>query len=261
MIAKAGPGRFGSLAPILAFAFAAALVGSPAGAEPREVVPVPHPRPDTAGPRVPPPEASPAVHDHDGSEAEPPSEHEACLTRLRAAGVEFDVAAMPASSNAACVIEAPLRIKSIKARSRAGGTILLPDGPIVSCAFAERFAGWLGELAAPLIAGRFSAEVKSVRTGPGYECRNRNRAVEGKLSAHALGKAVDISGFELVNGKTLPVKPNGDDATRAAIDAMRTAACGWFTTVLGPGSDAAHTDHMHVDILQHGSSDRYRICQ
>jgi hypothetical protein len=31
--------------------------------------------------------------------------------------------------------------------------------------------------------------------------------------------------------------------------------------VLGPGSDAAHTDHMHLDILVHGSSDRYRICQ
>ena len=36
---------------------------------------------------------------------------------------------------------------------------------------------------------------------------------------------------------------------------------GWFLTVLGPGSDAAHSDHMHLDIQQHGSSDRYRICQ
>jgi len=48
---------------------------------------------------------------------------------------------------------------------------------------------------------------------------------------------------------------------QATVDAIRIAACGWFTTVLGPGSDEAHTDHMHVDILQHGSSDRFRICQ
>ena len=34
-----------------------------------------------------------------------------------------------------------------------------------------------------------------------------------------------------------------------------------FTTVLGPGSDAAHTDHLHVDMALHGTSDRYRICQ
>jgi hypothetical protein len=39
------------------------------------------------------------------------------------------------------------------------------------------------------------------------------------------------------------------------------AACGWFTTILDPGSDPAHADHLHVDIQQHGSSGRYRICQ
>jgi Extensin-like protein C-terminus len=67
--------------------------------------------------------------------------------------------------------------------------------------------------------------------------------------------------FELANGETLPIKPNGDELLRSTVDAIRVAACGWFTTVLGPGSDAAHAEHLHVDILQHGSSDRYRICQ
>src|SRR2546422_709012 len=57
------------------------------------------------------------------------------------------------------------------------------------------------------------------------------------------------------------VKPDGDEHMQATVAAIRVAACGWFTTVLGPGSDAAHADHMHVDIMQHGSSDRYRICQ
>jgi hypothetical protein len=42
---------------------------------------------------------------------------------------------------------------------------------------------------------------------------------------------------------------------------MRQASCGWFTTVLGPGSDAAHAEHFHFDILRHGASDTYRICQ
>jgi hypothetical protein len=100
-----------------------------------------------------------------------------------------------------------------------------------------------------------------VRTGPGYECRNRNGAANGKLSAHAVGQAIDISGFELSNGKLIPVKPDGDEAMRDVVDSVRTAACGWFTTVLGPGSDAAHTDHLHVDVAMHGASDRYRICQ
>jgi hypothetical protein len=106
-----------------------------------------------------------------------------------------------------------------------------------------------------------SADLRAVRTGPGYECRNRNGAATCKLSALAVGKALDVSSFELSNGKSVPVKPDGDEAARGTVDAVRTAVRGWFTTVLGPGSDAAHIDYMHVDIALHGTSDRYRICQ
>jgi hypothetical protein len=42
---------------------------------------------------------------------------------------------------------------------------------------------------------------------------------------------------------------------------VRTAACGWFTTVLGPGSDSFHSNNMHLDIESHGASGSYRICQ
>jgi hypothetical protein len=31
--------------------------------------------------------------------------------------------------------------------------------------------------------------------------------------------------------------------------------------LLGPGADEAFTDHLHVDVVLHGTSDRYRICQ
>jgi hypothetical protein len=95
----------------------------------------------------------------------------------------------------------------------------------------------------------------------GYECRNRNRAASGHISAHAFGIALDVAAFELANGKLLPIKPNGDTRGQATVSAIRTAACGWFSTVLGPGSDPAHAEHMHLNILTHGSSDRYRICQ
>ena len=168
---------------------------------------------------------------------------------------------MPVESRASCTIEVPVRLKSLTAHARALAEVRLPEEPVVSCQFGERLTAWLGHLVAPLIAGRTSADLRAVRTGPGYECRNRNGAVNGKLSAHAVGQAIDISGFELSNGKSIPVKPDGDEAMRDVVDSVRTAACGWFTTVLGPGSDAAHTDHLHVDIAMHGASDRYRICQ
>ncbi len=168
---------------------------------------------------------------------------------------------MPVASKAACTIEVPVRLKSVAGQERGITEVHLPEEPVVSCLFAERLTAWLGNLVAPLIAGRMSTDLRAVRTGPGYECRNRNGAAIGKLSAHAVGKAIDISAFELSSGKVIPIKPDGDEAMQNVVDSVRTAACGWFTTVLGPGSDAAHTDHLHVDIALHGTSDRYRICQ
>ena len=218
--------------------------------------PLPPPRPAEAPSHPAPTDLAPA------EQAKPaPAIDQACLDRLRAAGIEFEVVTLPPVANPGCVIETPVRLKAIKLPPRWRTSIGLPEEPTLSCQFGERFGHWLRDLVAPLIAGELAVELKSVRTGPGYECRNRNRAETGKISAHASGLAVDIASFELASGETLPIKPNGDEHLRGTVDAIRVAACGWFTTVLGPGSDAAHAEHLHVDILQHGSSDRYRICQ
>jgi hypothetical protein len=234
---------------------ALAFAGADAWGAPVRDVPLPRPRPtDLHAPHAPAPE------DGKGGE-EKPARDEDCLERLKAAGIAFEPATPHAAANPACVIDTPVRLIAVPAASQSGASVRLPEEPMLACRFAERLAHFLGDLAAPLVAGRLSFELKSVRTGPGYECRNRNRAANGHLSAHALGLAVDVASFELANGKALPIKPDGDARGEAAVAAIRSAACGWFTTVLGPGSDAAHTDHMHLDIQTHGSSDRYRICQ
>jgi hypothetical protein len=251
-------------AAVTAIGLAVGLTVAPLGAAPRRLVPIPRPRPVTLDARSSaPPTAAPQNSDQkQPSQVENATpDDETCLARLRAAGVRFDIPKMPTAAKASCVIEVPVRVKSITTQARAVTEIHLPEEPVVSCQFAERLAGWLGHLVAPLIAGRMSTDLRAVRTGPGYECRNRNGAATGKLSAHAVGKAIDISGFELSSGKFISVKPDGDEATQNVIDSVRTAACGWFMTVLGPGSDAAHTDHLHVDMALHGTSNRYRICQ
>ena len=242
-----------------ALLIAAAVIALPlqASAAPTdEPPPLPRPRPAGAPPRITPHEAAPAEN------AQPePAIDQACLDRLGAAGIEFESITLPPGVKSGCAIDTPVRLKAVKLAPRWRTSIRLPDEPTLSCRFGERFGHWLRDLVAPLIAGELAVELKSVRTGPGYECRNRNRAEAGKISAHASGLAADVASFELANGRTLTVKPDGDEHMQATVTAIRVAACGWFTTVLGPGSDAAHTDHMHVDIMQHGSSDRYRICQ
>jgi hypothetical protein len=142
-----------------------------------------------------------------------------------------------------------------------GSHVAVQDEPILACRFAEAYGQWIGNLVAPTVKGALGANLKTVRTGPGFVCRNRNREASGKLSAHAEGLAIDMAGFELENGSILPVKLGGDPKATLVVDAVRKAGCGWFTTVLGPGSDASHADHLHVDIIKHGSSDRYKICQ
>ena len=247
--------------PRLVVAVAAALMAQAALAQPGP--PLPPRRPVVApSPATPPPtlpESPPAAP----TAGEPPGAREAdrCLSILRAAGFEIEPAEPPQVSNELCRIETPVRLKAVPVPSRPETAVRLADQPILACRFAERFGHWIGDLVAPLVAGIKQTELKAVRTGPGFECRNRNRAQTGKLSAHAEGLAIDIAGFELANGSTLRIKPEATAAVDTALASLRTAACGWFTTVLGPGSDAAHHDHLHVDIQQHGSSDRYRICQ
>ena len=142
-----------------------------------------------------------------------------------------------------------------------GRTIALPAVPVMACAFAETFAAFVGDVASPILAWRFGGSLASVQTGPGFQCRSRNSQPGAKPSAHGRGLAIDVAAFAMADGHAMAVKPVGSGPPDRAFAALRRSACGWFTTVLSPGSDAFHSDHMHLDIERHGSSDRYRICQ
>ncbi|MBQ0821721.1 extensin family protein [Microvirga sp. HBU67558] len=241
-----------------AAAFVSVLMAQVAAAQPVPPLPPPRPVEPPSPAPAPRPEPSPAP-----TAAAPPALPAAddCLAGLKAAGFEIEPAEPPQVSNDLCRIETPVRLKAVPVPTKPETAVRLANQPVLACRFAGPFGHWIGDLVAPLVAGIKGSDLKAVQTGPGFECRNRNRAATGKLSAHAQGLAIDIAGFELANGATLRIKPEPDAAPDPALAALRTAACGWFTTILGPGSDEAHHDHLHVDIEQHGSSDRYRICQ
>jgi hypothetical protein len=183
-----------------------------------------------------------------------------CLTRLKSAGFEVESVETPKADNKDCRIENPVKLRSIPVHGREK-PLLMPAQPILACRFAESLGGWLGSLVAPAILGATGSELTGASTGPGFECRNRNGVPSAKLSAHAEGLAIDIASFDLANKSRMMVNPEGAEQHVHTINAVRKAACGWFTTVLGPGADASHSDHLHVDLQMHGSSDRYRICQ
>jgi len=152
-----------------------------------------------------------------------------------------------------------VRLETVSAGEEGGVT--LPDRPILSCKFASSFASYVAAIVAPLGRGTLGAGVASISTGPGHECRGRNRAKDAKISAHGRGLAVDVAVLRLRDGRQVVIKDMSGDSVKRYVAGIRQAACGWFTTVLGPGSDAYHADHLHFDLETHGSSDRYRICQ
>lgn len=178
-----------------------------------------------------------------------------CFAQLKAAGATFTPADQP-GGNAACGIENPVQISAIAERSAPGGSISLPDRPVISCRMAVRFGDWLRSVAPSLGASR-NAALTSITTGPGWECRGRNRQAGARLSAHANGDALDINTFFFANRARLPVQGSGRDP---AFHAARMAACTHFSTVLGPGT-AFHDSHLHLDIMRHGRDGSMRLCR
>ena len=88
-------------------------------------------------------------------------------------------------------------------------------------------------------------------------CRGRNRVAGAKISEHGKGNAVDVRAFTLADGRGLQL-------TDAKVDkriprGFAHSACHRFTTVLGPGSDGYHEEHIHLDLVQRRNG--YRICQ
>jgi|GEM_PF-610011 len=182
-----------------------------------------------------------------------------CLATLRNSGVQFDAVATPVG-NGRCQVDVPVRLHAVQTTA---GKIALPDSPVLSCRFARQFVLWLSDTGAALVSTHLDIKLAKVSTGPGYECRGRNGDASAKLSEHASGNAVDITTITTEDGRNIQVSDAGNPASASfkVLRGLRTTACGYFSTVLGPGSNEAHASHFHFDMGMHGKSQNYRICE
>jgi hypothetical protein len=189
----------------------------------------------------------------------PPVEGDVCRTELAKLGVDFLIPT-EVKGTGVCHVTDPVELRSILTPV---GRVDLPGTPLLNCVFARQFVVWLSHIAAPVVAGLGAAKLSSMSTGTSYQCRVRNCDSSGKMSDHAFGNGIDIAGITLTNKKRIEVTAVADpeDSDRGLLMALRTSACGYFTTVLGPGADAAHASHYHFDLGVHGKSGNYRICK
>jgi len=130
----------------------------------------------------------------------------------------------------------------------AGRFALANLGP-VACPLAERFAGWARfgvDRAARQILG---SPVARIETMGSYSCRTIGGSA--RLSAHARAEAIDVGAFILTDGRRVAVKSgwSGSSAQEQAfLRTVHASACKRFGTVLGPAYNAAHADHLHVEL-------------
>jgi hypothetical protein len=124
------------------------------------------------------------------------------------------------------------------------------------CETAEAIASFVRQDLAPAAAAMGSA-LSAIENYDSYDCRGRNRVAGAKLSEHGLANALDIRSIRLKDGRV--VRPADWAAPPEFRVAMKAAACNRFTTVLGPGSDGYHEDHIHIDRIERRGG--YRICQ
>ncbi|QYK40971.1 MAG: extensin family protein [Paracoccaceae bacterium] len=138
-----------------------------------------------------------------------------------------------------CGIAQPVRVTQVDG-------VRLSTPATLDCDTARALTQWVATGLKPA-AGR--AGVAELKIAAHYACRPRNNVKGARISEHGRGRAIDIAGITLANGKPLSVL--GDYRRSEVLQKVRRAACGIFGTTLGPGSDRHHSDHFHFDTARH----------
>lgn len=158
-----------------------------------------------------------------------------------------------------CGLDRPLKVAAL-----ADGTIQIAGRPVVmSCPMAAALEAWIRQAVMPAAYERYGVPVVEIKSMGTYNCRSRNNVPGARLSEHAFANAFDFSGVVLANGYTVTVKKGwrGTEQDRAFLRQIHAGACGPFSTVLGPGSDGMHEDHLHLDLARHNNKGTYRYCK
>ncbi|MBR9653199.1 extensin family protein [Thalassovita aquimarina] len=138
-------------------------------------------------------------------------------------------------------------------RLRAVSGVALSRPATMDCGTAKALKTWVEKGMKPAV-GRRGGGVAEMRILAGYSCRTRNSRNGARISEHGKGRAIDIGGFVLKNGKEISVLKNwGKRREGRILRKMHKSACGPFGTVLGPESDRYHRDHFHFDTARYRS--------
>ncbi|MDI1346893.1 MAG: extensin family protein [Pseudolabrys sp.] len=128
----------------------------------------------------------------------------------------------------------------------------------LSCPIVSALDRWVSEGVQPAAMRWFGAQVTEIKQISAYSCRGMVGAGTSHVSEHAFGNALDVAGFTLADGRKISVQNGwrGSPEEQGFLHDVQLSACDMFTTVLAPGYNAAHYNHIHVDLMRRASGRR-----
>ena len=189
---------------------------------------------------------------------EPPRIYQAACPAVIGGLVEAEM--LPPLVEGACGERSPLQVTGVMASGR---IVPLSSPATLNCPMATALPDWLAAVDNYLWA-RENTRIARVLSGTSFMCRGRNRVVGADVSEHGFANALDVTGFELEDGRTVTLLGDWTEALSPGGRLLRfahDAACARFTTTLGPEANALHADHLHVDMGCHGARCTARLCE
>ena len=247
---------------IMTIAFVAALAAQAAPAPPPRPLDLPRFVPPEATPPLPPERPKdlltyapePKLPVSPPFPAAPLAEQTAACDALLASGLVEAARVEPVTGAGGCGIAAPVSLKAVFLADRR--RVEITPSPVMRCDLAEQVGRWISEDVAPLVENGKRRLVR-IASLDSYDCRGRNRQAGAKLSEHGKGDALDMGSAIFADGGSMRFTDKSNDLSVATL--LRTSACARFSTVLGPGSDGFHEDHVHLDLEARNHSGK--ICQ
>jgi hypothetical protein len=132
------------------------------------------------------------------------------------------------------------------------GPVAVSPAATLACPIVSALDQWIAGSVQPAAMRWFGQPVVEIRQISAYSCRGMNGNPRAHISEHAFGNALDIAAFTFADGHKVTVKNgwHGTPEEQGFLHDVQGAACEQFTTVLAPGSNVYHYDHIHVDLMR-----------
>lgn len=178
-----------------------------------------------------------------------------CERQLREIGARFEVIEPVGEDEAHCGADRAIALSTV-----AG--IAVEPVVTVRCGMALAFAEWAQKVVAPMAKLYLDDEPTVIGTSGSYTCRFRRGGRNiAAFSQHAFANAIDVASISFKERKPLQIRVPDENAEgeRLFQAAIRGGGCAFFTTVLGPMTNAAHADHLHFDMAERRGG--FRLCE